>query len=340
LSRVRTTSLMSNTSGTSVPSAISPHDRTTPTPQDRDSTVSSPPPVTSPASSVVDSSPPYSRRELPTNVPRHIQQAYSQAQNFSTTLKHSRSFSQSGLKVNVPMPSKKSSAASFTRSSDAGSFLRSPSATDSETRSPTSKAPYMSGREKTAGKKILERRKAEEKEMELTDSNRQDDMDLHVEPIKKGKENTDPATMKEAEGKSKYLKPPRTAPTSSESNSGASSRTVGKSQLRAPREKLPQTSAAAHQHPVKIEKNITRIPQSEIPSRFRPEYNERLQRATSTGRYSVPPDEDDEPSPISRKTPEKVVPAFPKIEPIDDEVTQVSTLIRFMIDLNQILSRP
>ncbi|PVG01840.1 hypothetical protein CPB86DRAFT_59504 [Serendipita vermifera] len=333
LSRNRTISLMSyasNTSEASAPSAISLHDRTTPTPNDRDEAWTSPPSATatSPTSSATHSPSPTTRRELPSNVPRHIQQAYSQAQNFTTTLKHSRSFSQSGLKVNVPMPSKKSSAASFGRSSDASSRLRSPSVTDSEARSPNSKAPYMSGREKTLGKKILERRKAEEKEMELIDSNRQDDMeDLHVEPIKKGKENADPAVKREADEKhvSKYLKP-RTAPTSSESNSGTSSRTVGRSQLRVPREKHPQTAAVAHQSPVKVEKGFTRIPQSEVPARFKPEYNERLQRATSTGRYSVPPDEDDEPSPISRKPPEKMTPTSPKIERSDEDATQAMNI--------------
>lgn len=226
-----------------------------------------------------------------------------------TPLKHSRSFSQPyQTRLKVPMPSRKTSVVSFGQSSDASSKRGPGSATERQLKKPEKvHAPYGSGRELTGTRKIIEKRRAEEKETELMELNRQEeDMeDLHVEPIKKGKENEDPALNGQRDNDStaslrttstKTMK--SRVPTSSESNSGTSSRTVGQSSLRQGREKQNVHHTSPDKRP--------RMAASEVPLRFNPAVNERLHRATSTGRYSVPPDDDDDndlPGAEEKKTP-------------------------------------
>jgi hypothetical protein len=187
--------------------------------------------------------------------------------------------------------------------------------TSSKAGSKATAAPYTVGGSKSQGKKILEKRKAEERELDAVNLNSREEMpDLHVEPIKTGKENADPALAK-ANGpdarsqvgpstgspqSQRHLVPPSSV---SESNSGTSSKTV--------------KNRPAHT----LEKR-TRIPEKDVLSRFNPATNERLIKARNagSGRYSMPPD-DDEDTPgveemkkIQEKTAPLVLPKDFKIE--------------------------
>lgn len=196
----------------------------------------------------------------------------------------------------------------------AASATSSKTDTSSKADSKASGAPYSVGGGKSHGKKILEKRKAEERELEAMNLNNQEEMeDLHVEPIKKGKENANPAYSKTKESDAVSRAPPSSVspqsqsqqllvpPSSvSESNSATSSRTV--------REKPAHT----------LEKR-TRIPEKDVLRRFNPATNERLNKAKA-GRFSVPPDDDDdvpgveEMKKIQEKTAPLVLPNDFKIE--------------------------
>jgi hypothetical protein len=311
-------------------SAHAPRSNGRTTPTLRDGHISSPP-LTSPEPSVLGS-PPHSARS---SLPPHAQRALEMRNSSSTTLNHSRSFSSPYFgKLRVPVPSSTGKTSSITSTSISGqksdSHSRSQSATSvtsaassktdtsSKADSKAAAAPYTIGGSKSQGKKILEKRKAEERELDAINLNSREEMlDLHVEPIKTGKENADPALANgiKANGpdvrsnvapstvspqSQRILVPPSSV---SESNSGTSSKTV--------------KNKPAHT----LEKR-TRIPEKDVLSRFNPATNERLIKARNagSGRYSMPPD-DDEDTPgveemkrIQKKTVPLVLPKDFKIE--------------------------
>ena len=338
LPRNRTSSLLSVTASAYTASNTSANgeDRTTPTPTN-DGGLSSPP-VTSPATSSVGSPQPTSLAlQAAPGKPLSLQaQRALDGLTVDTPLRQSLSFTRHApmRKVKVPMPSKK--ATSYGRSSDAGSrHSQSQSESgDVVAKSPKSEiqghqraasGPYAFGRDRASSKRILDRRRAEVPDLETQSSENavMDEVDLHVEPIPKGKgdANQPDAVMQgenaSASARSK-LAPAKTTVNrltpsiDSTSNSGTSSRTVGRSQLRVGREKTNHhqsasvstasqapppssttTGRASSLAPSGLE-DRTRIPSSEIPSRFNPKTNDRLNRATSTGRFSLPPPDDDD----------------------------------------------
>lgn len=237
---------------------------------------------------------------------------------FSTTLRHGRDFNRvvSSHRLRVPSYSASSRGPedpAFSPNASGGSGL--PSAAHSRGQSAASGASAASGTsrktdasEKAPSKtalaaaspplgqgnlrKIGEKRKAEVLEVDEVEMNAQFDEvgELSVEPIRKGRDNLAATIGTDIEKTSTLrarttttdAKPQGYAPplSVSESASATSSRTVVKGQERIngpPPEKR------------------TRIPEEVAMKRYKPSMNERLRRAeTKTGRFSVPPDDEEE----------------------------------------------